>query len=432
MKSIMAVYFMADAFKHDNNQTAKTPEVKSNPSEIQTSKTAEPVFSTRYYQKGYEAPPTPPARESAARERVRKRHHQRDHKLDWAWIMIAGVLFIVVIVISMSLFLILRSAGDNMEVIPTANVAEILPTPLLAHYNFASDLGIGKALELPDGSSIELVPWDGVSRYTFVMVGLDRRLGETGLAYRTDTMMLISIDPTTQSIGLLSIPRDLYVQVPGYGSLQRINSPMVLGEYQSPGYGPTLMMQTVQLNLGMRVNDFVAVDFKAFIDLVDLLGGIDINNEYTINDNQYPDLNYGYDPFYLPAGQHHLNGYNALRYARTRHGDSDINRAERQQQVLYAIRDRALNPETLPKLVLQAPSLWQSWQENVYTGLTLEQIVQLGLYVKDIPPENIKMGIIDFDYLRSYTTPEGASVLIPNRAALANLMIEIFGSNYNQ
>jgi len=393
------------------------------------------IFSTSYYSNpGRTVPPPPPPsdRQSAARNRVRKRRVQGKTS-DWAWVILAGALFSVMIIVSLSIFLFFRVSQQEQEVVPTAAVADLLPTPVVAYTEFGdSGLGIGDQLVLPDGSSIEIKPWDGQSRFTMVMVGLDRRPGETGVAYRTDTMMLVSIDPVANTIGVLSIPRDLYVQVPGYASLQRINSPMVLGEYQRPGYGPTLMMQSVQLNLGIRVNDYVAVDFKAFMDIVDAIGGITVETDYTINDPQYPDMNYGYDPFYLAPGVHNLNGYDALRFARTRHGDSDINRARRQQQVIYAVRDKVLDLDMVPQLLIQAPTLWSSLSENIYTGLSLEQIIQLGLFVKDVPLENIEMGVIDFQYLQSYTTPEGASVLIPNRSRLGGLMVEVFGENYTQ
>jgi LCP family protein required for cell wall assembly len=346
-------------------------------------------------------------------------------------VIVAATLFGVIIVVSLGAVVLIRANQTPQEVIPTADVVASLPTPVIVN-NDLSNIVLGDALVMADGSSIQLTPWDGQSRFTMVMVGLDRRPGETGLAYRTDTMMLISIDPIAKSIGVLSIPRDLYVQVPGYAALQRVNSPMVFGETNRPGGGPILMMQTVQLNLGMRVNDYVAVDFQAFIDVVNAIGGISVTTDYTINDPQYPNMNYGYDPFYLPAGTHLLDGYNALRFARTRHGDSDIQRAERQQATLLAVRDKLLNANMLPSLIAQAPSLWQSLSDNVYTGLTFEQMVQLGLYVKDIPLENIELGVINYEYLIPYTTEDGASVLIPNRARLGTLMVNTFGASYSQ
>jgi LCP family protein required for cell wall assembly len=264
------------------------------------------------------------------------------------------------------------------------------------------------------------------------MMGLDRRPGETGLAYRTDTMMLVSIDPHSNSVSILSLPRDLYVEVPGYSALQRINSAMVLGELQRPGYGPTLAMQTAQYNFGIRVHDFLAVDFNAFITLVDTIGGIDVNVPYTINDPQYPNMYYGYEPFYLAAGFHHLDGATALKFARTRHQTSDFERAERQQQVLYAIRDRILDVEMLPQLIVQSPTMLSQLSDNVYTGLNIDQMIQLAWYLKDIEAENIRTGVVDERYTMGYLTPEGASVLVPNRSLIGSLMVDVFGANYSE
>lgn len=380
------------------------------------------------------APPPPPvARDSAARQRARQRRvRSRNRGGEWAWVVIAGALVSVVVLVSMSLFVILRASQAAPEVIPTA--VAVLPTPVDARQGF-SDLSAaagGQQITLNDGRSIILVPWDGSSRFTVLMMGLDRRPGETGLAYRTDTMLLVSIDPATQGLGVLSIPRDLYVEVPGYSELQRVNSPMVLGELQQPGYGPQLAMQTVQYNLGIRVHDYVAVDFNTFITIVDAIGGIDVNVPYNISDPEYPDMNYGYDPFYIKAGEHHLDGTTALKYARTRHGDSDFSRAERQQQVMYAIRDRVLNLNMMPQLITQAPTMWNAVSAGVSTGLTFDQVIQLIWYLKDVSSENIHTGVINESYTIGYMTPRGESVLVPDRARLGTLMVEVFGANYSQ
>ena len=400
------------------------------PSEKDEGQVVRPIYSTSAYSDKRNVPPPPPPStlSSGARDRSRKRKG-KNAASEWAWVIVAVALFAVGIVVGLGTVIFVKASQSKVEVLPTADISSTLPTPVVAYSDFDNVL-LDDTLVMPDGSSIELVPWDGQSRFTFVMVGLDRRLGETGLQYRTDTMMLVSIDPESNDIGVLSIPRDLYVQIPGYSQLQRINTAMFLGELQRPGYGPTLMMQAVQLNFGIRVHDFVAVDFQAFIDVVDAIGGIEVTTTSVINDPQYPNMNYGYDPFYLPAGTHHLDGYDALRFARTRHGDSDIQRAERQQQTLFAIRDRVLNFDLLPSLVAQSPMLWSSWDDNVFTGLSFEQIMQLGLYVKDVPREQITMGVINYEYLQGYTTGEGASVLIPNRSRLGSLMVQVFGQDY--
>jgi polyisoprenyl-teichoic acid--peptidoglycan teichoic acid transferase len=386
-----------------------------------------------YYAQAVPPPPPPEQRESAVRERVRRRRvSSRSRGGEWAWVVIALTMLSVVVIISMSVFVLLRASQAKEEIVPTAAV--VLPTPVEVANGVNGQRGSadGQQFTLDDGRSITLAPWNGTSRFTVLVVGLDRRPGETGLAYRTDTMMLVSLDPQSKSLGILSIPRDLYVEVPGYSELQRVNSPMVLGELQQPGYGPELMKQTVQNNLGIRIHDYVAVDFNTFITIVDAIGGVDIDVPYNISDPEYPDMNYGYDPFYIKAGLHHLDGITALKYARTRHGDNDFQRADRQQQVLYAIRDRVLNLNMLPQLIVQAPTIWKAVSDGVSTGLSLDQILQLGWYLKDIPGSNIHTGVIDERYTTGYSTPRGESVLVPDRARLGELMVQVFGANYSE
>ncbi|MBZ0291608.1 MAG: LCP family protein [Anaerolineae bacterium] len=386
-----------------------------------------------YYSDKRVLPPPPSVEaESAARERIRRRRVKpRRQGAEWAWAIIALTMLGIVVIIGMSISLLLRTSQGETEFIPTAAV--VLPTPVnaLAGFNAAGET-TAEQIILNDGRSLALTPWNGVSRLTVLFMGLDRRPGETGLAYRTDTMMLVSVDPVTNSIGILSIPRDLYVEVPGYSELQRVNSSMVLGELERPDYGPDLAMQTVQYNLGIRIHDYVVIDFNAFTRFIDAIGGITVDIPYNISDPFYPDMNYGYDPFYIRAGLQQLDGTTALKYARTRHGDNDFQRAQRQQLILYAIRDKVLDAQTLPQLIIQSPSIWSSVSDGIYTGLTLEQIIQLGLYLKDIPFDNIKTGVINELYTIPYSTSAGASVLVPDRARIGPLMVEVFGADYSQ
>jgi LCP family protein required for cell wall assembly len=205
---------------------------------------------------------------------------------------------------------------------------------------------------------------------------------------------------------------------------------MVLGELNRTGSGPAVAIETVQNNLGIRIHDYVAVDFQAFINFINIIGGVEVTTTYTLNDPAYPSMYYGYDPFYLPAGTHLLDGETALKFARTRHGSSDFRRAERQQEVLFAIQDKMGQPGALASLIIQAPSLYVQFSENVYTGLSLDQMIQLAVFLKDIPRENITTGVIDERYVTNYQTFDGAAVLVPNRARIGNLMVEVFGENF--
>jgi anionic cell wall polymer biosynthesis LytR-Cps2A-Psr (LCP) family protein len=143
-------------------------------------------------------------------------------------------------------------------------------------------------------------------------------------------------------------------------------------------------------------------------------------------------MNYGYDPFRLEAGYHRLDGETALKFARTRHGDNDIRRGERQQQVIFAIMDAVADPANLPRVLSQASVLWAAVRDNFYTDLTFEQMISLGLYVKDLPRDQIRSATFDFTYLSNYTTNEGAAVLIPNQARVGELMAQVFGPNYGE
>ncbi len=419
-----------------DERTVPTPAQRSIPAATPTIPVPRPP-SVSHYSDEFAPPPPSLVRESAARDRLRRRKlRSRSRGGEWAWVIIAVAMLSVVIVMSMSVSLLVRA--NQTETIALATNVGILPTPVDARIDFSNvvsepnSLDTGNRVTLNDGRTIVLQPWDGNSRFTMLAMGLDRRQGERGLSFRTDTMMLVSIDPVTNRIGVLSIPRDLYVEMPGYASLQRVNSAMIYGELDQPGFGPRLAMQTVQYNLGMRVNEYMAVDFRTVITVVDAIGGIEVDVPYNIADYQMPDLNFGYDPLILQAGPQLMNGYTALRYARTRHGDSDFERARRQQQVIFAIRDKVLNLNMLPQMIVNAPGMLTNLQENIYTGLSLDQMIQLALYVRNVPPENIRTGVIDGRYIMPYVTAEGASVLIPNRSMLGQLMVEVFGDNYSQ
>jgi LCP family protein required for cell wall assembly len=259
-------------------------------------------------------------------------------------------------------------------------------------------------------------------------MGIDQR-GNQGGYWRTDTMIIVTIDPQAQTVGMISIPRDLWVPIWGYNTENRINTAHYYGDaYGYPGGGPALARDTVAYNLGIPIHHYVRLNFTAFEELIDEIGGIDIYVEQTINDPRYPDEGTGYDPFYLPAGQHHLNGEIALKYARTRHGTSDFARAERQQQVILAVRDQVVRLNQLPRLIAKGPEILNTLGDSVQTDLTFDQAAQLARILNDIPPETYRGAVIDQSYTQPYTTDTGAQVLIPLRSRIATLYESFFGN----
>lgn len=269
-------------------------------------------------------------------------------------------------------------------------------------------------------------PWSGQERITILMLGIDQRCDESGPTH-TDSMMLLTIDPVGKSASLLSLPRDLWIDIPQIG-IDRINQAFYYGElYELPGGGPELALQTVESLLGVPIHYFVTVNFDAFVEVVNLIGGIEIDVPEEINDQTYPDRCYGYDPFYLDAGTQRLDGNTALKYARTRATfGADVDRAGRQQAVILAVRDRVTQLDMVPQLITQAPQLWQTLQNNIRTNMSLEEAIQLALLVQDIPRESINSTVIDFNYVYNETTPDGRQVLVPIRDNIRVLRNELF------
>lgn len=252
-------------------------------------------------------------------------------------------------------------------------------------------------------------PWDGKSRVTVLVMGLDYRdWVASDSTPRSDTMMLITIDPLTLQAGMLSIPRDLWVEIPGFKH-NRINTAYMLGEaYNLPGGGPALAQQTVENLLGVPVTYFAVIDFHTFERLIDEIGGIDVLVKERIRIAPI-----GAESSYLEAKPYHLNGAEALAYARVRkNAGGDFGRAERQQQVILAALDRVVGFDVLPGLVTRSPALYQELATGIRTNLTLEQIVSLAWLALKVPKENIQSGAIAPPKMVGfYTRPDGAQVL---------------------
>jgi len=257
-------------------------------------------------------------------------------------------------------------------------------------------------------------------RVTILLLGIDQPCEHIDEPYRSDTMILLTIDPLSKTAGVLSIPRDLWVPIPGFDT-NRINTAFRFGEiYEYPGGGPQLAIETVQYNLGVHIQHYLTVNYDGFIQAIDVIGGIDIEAPEAINDPDYPDRCFGYDPFYLGAGNQHLNGEDALKYARTRatHG-VDFDRAERQQVVMMAVLKQVMDQNVT--LLTRSPELWMTFEENVTTSMSYQEAVGLALLAMEIPPENIHRAVIDYNYVRDYTAPDGQRVLIPIRERIRDL-----------
>ncbi|MBN1400559.1 MAG: LCP family protein [Anaerolineae bacterium] len=271
------------------------------------------------------------------------------------------------------------------------------------------------ASELPDIAAQK-------DRVNILLLGIDQRDNDPG-PWRTDTMILVSLDPATQSASMLSIPRDLWVPIPGMGE-SRLNMAHYLGDANDfPGGGPALAQKTVWYALGIPVHYYVRVNFDGFERMVDAIGGVTVNVEKPIHDEEYPDSNYGTMVIDIPAGVQHMDGKTALQFARSRHGTNDWDRMARQQALIVAARDKVLSLDiplsSLPKMLDLAG-------DTIKTDLTFSEMYALAQMVKEIDRDKIRHGVIDRDMTTTVITPEKWMVEVPDWEKVRQLVDELF------
>jgi LCP family protein required for cell wall assembly len=239
-------------------------------------------------------------------------------------------------------------------------------------------------------------------------------------------MILLTVDPLARTAGILSIPRDLWVNIPGGFDYDRINTAYRLGEtYKYPeGGGPGLAMATVEELLGVPIDYYAQIDFGAFIRFIDEIEGIKVDIQEKMKVDPLGDDNVKT----LRPGVQTLDGELALAYARTRKTEGgDFDRAQRQQEVILAIRDRILSADILPTLITKAPILYQELSAGVNTNLNLEQVIKLAWLAQQVPEENIQKGVIGPpDQVLLVKSPQGDDVLKPIADKIRDLRNTIF------
>jgi len=238
----------------------------------------------------------------------------------------------------------------------------------------------------------------------------------------TDSLIIVSVDPNTPSVSMLSIPRDLYVYVPGW-KMSRINTAHSHGQSAGyPGGGPGLLKATLEYNLGIRVHFYAHADFNGFTRLIDTLGGVEVVVDCQLQDTfPDPDAEGGQTDIDLMPGVHHLDGKTALWYARSRWNTNDYDRARRQQRVLRGTWAQIKQLGLLAKL----PELWDELTQTVQTDLSLDNVIWLASVAGRLDTDTaIKSRFIDGTVVTSWVTPEGAQVLLPDYARIGPLIAE--------
>ena len=325
----------------------------------------------------------------------------------FAGVLVAGFL-IAALLTAYFAFAVVRDAVSSLR-------AEISPPEIseggqsTTPQDIANLINIDSPLQASDGPPPEY--WDGLSRVNVLLLGVDRRDWLNGQGPPlADTIILATYDPQSQNVGLLSIPRDLWVDIPGLG-FHKINQTFQQGEATNyPGGGAALAMETVEQLLDVPIHFYVLVDFEAFVRLIDEIQGIKVVVPEEIVIDPLGDNN----SKTLQPGIQTLPGDLALAYARSRDTiGSDFDRAERQQQVIMGVLDRVTSYQSLPLLISKAPILYQELSDRISTNLNIQQIFNLAWDIQQIPEERIRRFIIGPEQVVFTTSYEGMSILMP-------------------
>ncbi len=273
------------------------------------------------------------------------------------------------------------------------------------------------ATAIPTAVATFAVPSDTTN---ILLLGSDAPVGDTAAFTRTDTMIIVSINREGPTASMVSLPRDLYVYIPG-GTMNRLNTAITLG-------GPNLLKQTILYNFGIPIHYYAQVDFGGFEDIVDTMGGIEVavNCEFRdwrlISPELDPEDEENWEVQTLPPAVYEMDGNTALWYARSRLLSNDFDRGRRQQQILRAM----LNDSVDLGLIAQVPELYGAFDESVETDMDIGRILQIA----SLAPAIRDNGIQNL-YLLGKTIPwtvpgSGAQVQLPNWEG-PGMMEETFG-----
>jgi len=269
---------------------------------------------------------------------------------------------------------------------------------------------------------------NGQETVNFLLIGSDRRPGGS---FRTDTMVIAILRPNEGQVSLISIPRDLWVSIPGWEN-QRINTAYQHGvSVGYPGGGAGLLKDTILYNLGIRIDHTAMVEFDGFRQIVDTLGGVDVpvSCAYTdwrlIDPSFNPEIEANWQLHTAGPGVIHMDGDLALWYARSRQKSSDFDRGRRQQEVLRALFTQALQAGTLTRI----PELYNNLGSTIETDLGLGDLLQLAVYAPRMTNADIRSYYIRPPYVSSWITNGGAYVLLPNEVALQQMLTEALSAS---
>ena len=238
-----------------------------------------------------------------------------------------------------------------------------------------------------------------------ILLGSDHRGQDTD--WRTDTMIVVMVDPRSKQAGIISLPRDLWVNIPGRPP-NRINT---LDEFG----GPPLVKQVVGSVLGVPIDYYVRVDFSNFEKAVDTIGGITVDVDCALRESN----------FVFPAGKTQMDGRTALTFSRLRYSTSVYDRMRRQSRVLWAIREKVLSADVFPHI----PDLWNVGRNLIQTDVPPQNIISLASLARDIKPSDIHGLVVDYSMARHATSSQGWWILLPDLNHIRIASRSVFSPN---
>ena len=312
------------------------------------------------------------------------------------WIVLAAVVLVLALLGGMLLYLSpVLALLDNHQVAPGTPLATPAATP---------------------------PPLDSKQRVNILLLGSDNDQKFAQDAVLSQTMIVVSIDPLRRQVTLISLPRDLWVAIPGHASA-KIDLAYAEG-------GAPLARATVEKAFRIPIHYYAWIGLNGLVKVVDRLGGVDVDVLHPVLDDNYPndfnDSGFGTERVYLAAGPQHLDGRHTLQYVRSRHGDllSDFGRSVRQQQVLLAMQQRTAGLD----LVTALPSFARDLNGHVKTDLDLVRLTQLMLFMRGLHPSDVHQAFIT-PYVRDAVSPDGQQILTADWPSVNAYLRQLFGGD---
>ncbi len=327
-----------------------------------------------------------------------RRRRQRNRAPRARWVLLAALAILIALGVAVTVYLspVLALIGQREEAPATQSV--------------------GPAASPPP-------PLDSTHRINILLLGSDNDQKFRPDAVLTQTMIVVSVDPARHQVLLLSIPRDLWVEIPGHG-MAKIQAAYALG-------GVALARQTVEARLKIPIHFYAWVGLNGLVKVIDRLGGVDVDVLHPVIDDAYPDDLEG-NPYrtkrlYLAPGPQHLDGGRTLEYVRSRHGDllSDFGRSARQQQVLLALEQRVSTTNLLSEL----PALGKDLSGHLRSDLDLLRVAQLAVFARNLHGEDVRQIYLYRPLVHDAQSADGQDILIPDWPAIRARLRQLFGAD---